>query len=141
MVDFIRIVVVVSIGLSVKQKESPTCGDIEKRNEENANPLRGDIIVLELLVIVGAVMVMMILGSFEVQSRKPRKTKGEERYVRITCTGIEFGVHGALSPFHWTCLYYRLYSMSPGPQYRRRVIRTTHMEPYDSRRVPTINRP
>ena len=42
---------------SVDESEgNPTGGDTEKRNEGNANPFRGDIIVLELrLVIVGAV--------------------------------------------------------------------------------------
>jgi hypothetical protein len=39
-----------------KEQMKPTCGETEERKEGNGNPFRGNIVVLELLlVVIGAV--------------------------------------------------------------------------------------
>jgi len=76
------------------RRRNLTRGDTENRKEGDANPFRGDVIVLELLAIVGAVR--GTLRPFEVESRNPRQVEGEEKYALMTWTGIEFGALGAL---------------------------------------------
>ena len=108
--DFIRKVIIVSIDMWMKLEEILTCGDTENRNEGNANPFRGDIIVLELfLVTVGAVR--GALRSFEVflsqgsPGRRGRKIRthdlGRERVQSWGCLGrFPLSSEGAFIPCH-----------------------------------------
>ena len=78
-----------------------TCGDTEKRKEGDTNPLRGDIIVLELLAIVGAVR--GTLRAFEVSKLSQGSPGRRREYALMTPTGNRvWGTWSAL-PSNWTC--------------------------------------
>ena len=90
--------------ISSINRTNRTCGDTEKRNEGNANPFRGDIIVLEiLLVIIGGDK--GTFGSCRNSVKGTREGKRENEYALMSgiysdLEAVALGTEHAFIPCH-----------------------------------------
>ena len=93
-----------SEAISSINRKNRTCGDTEKRNEGNANPFRGDIVVLEiLLVIIGGDK--GTFGSCRNSVKRTREGKRENENALMSgidsdLEAVALGTEHAFIPCH-----------------------------------------